>query len=204
MSLITLTLAENPSGPFPSTGVHSASDGEPNDVFFSRTTPSEAASYADSESFRSFSSVMEQTPENSGNSGSMLISFKNLQKRLSERGPLLNRSKTCVELLSTTLISDIREILISKGEPSTQTELSAYAYHFTVSGFQGVSSFKFFGSSTQIDPTWTDVLTEPILITSGPSCSKKGEALKINENETLASYFSRINPSPVQINLSPE
>jgi hypothetical protein len=45
------------------------------------------------------------------------------------------------------------------------------------------------------------VFTEPVAVTSGPSHFKKGR-FEINENETLASFFAAVNPSPVEIELT--
>jgi hypothetical protein len=126
-----LYLADKSSGPSPPTGGRSASESKPTASsesrividqhgFSHRTTPPEAESSADSESLEGNYDIVERSLENLGDAGNMLISFKNLQKRLCKRGAVLNRSETCVELPSTTAISKIREVLVSKGEPKAQ------------------------------------------------------------------------------------
>jgi len=50
---------------------------------------------------------------------------------------------------------------------------------------------------------WRDVFTEQILVTSGSSSFNKLEGLRINHNETLASFFAQIAPSPVETALEP-
>jgi hypothetical protein len=52
-----------------------------------------------------------------------------------------------------------------------------------------------------VSEVWNDVFTDPVQITSGKSCSAKMNGLRINRNETLASWFSKTYPSPVEINL---
>jgi hypothetical protein len=55
-----------------------------------------------------------------------------------------------------------------------------------------------------IDPIWKDYFTKEILVTSGKSCFSQTKGFKINQNETLASFFARITPSFVETTLELE
>src|SRR2546421_12333244 len=61
--------------------------------------------------------------------------------------------------------------------------------------------FYFANSNKPISDHWTDVLTEPIKISSEHSCFKRHRGYALNQDESLASFFSRINPSSVEITL---
>jgi hypothetical protein len=61
-------------------------------------------------------STIPQEAENSGNSGEMLLSIRNLQKRLYERGPSLNLSKVDLLVPSDLKVEDLGKYLLSRGK----------------------------------------------------------------------------------------
>src|SRR5438045_2860571 len=73
-------------------------------------------------------------------------------------------------------------------------------------GFKSCTGFKFSSDACwkTINPTWKDYFTEEILVTSGRSCFSRSKGLRINLNETLASFFAHLAPSPVETNLVSE
>lgn len=64
------------------------------------------------------------------------------------------------------------------------------------------ASFLFPGCDQKIDTTWIDVLTTAVEVTDGRSTYDpiRGH-LKINQEQTIASFFSELLPQPVRTNL---
>jgi hypothetical protein len=63
-------------------------------------------------------------------------------------------------------------------------------------------SFQFIEYGTAIAPTWTDVFTTPVEVTSGRACyDLSTAALKINSDQTIASFISKVHPSPIEVKL---
>jgi hypothetical protein len=60
----------------------------------------------------------------------------------------------------------------------------------------------FSGYSESIDLIWRDVGTIPVTVTAGRSRFNRTEGLQINQNEALASYFSRLFPSNLDVQLT--
>jgi hypothetical protein len=52
--------------------------------------------------------------------------------------------------------------------------------------------------------TWVDVFTLPVEITTGRPCYDQKKGLKINHNQSIATFFSKVFPNPIQANLSRE
>jgi hypothetical protein len=57
------------------------------------------------------------------------------------------------------------------------------------------------GRDTPILPEWKDVFTRPVEVTSGRPCYNSSRGYKINARQTLADFFSRAFPSPVETQL---
>ncbi|KAH8647072.1 hypothetical protein BGZ60DRAFT_570501 [Tricladium varicosporioides] len=115
----------------------------------------------------------------------VVLSIKSLQKLLSERGGKLSTSRVVVELPLDISLSELGNVLKSRG-------------------FQYAPNFKYDTSTSwgSINPIWKDYFTKEILVTSEKSSISSTGGLKINHNETLASFFARLAPSPVETNLS--
>jgi hypothetical protein len=62
-------------------------------------------------------------------------------------------------------------------------------------------SFKFSGHSSPISPKWVDVFTKPVEVISGRPCYDHSKGYKINLKQTLAEFFSKAFPLPVETNL---
>ncbi|KAI0861805.1 hypothetical protein F4860DRAFT_159420 [Xylaria cubensis] len=58
-------------------------------------------------------------------------------------------------------------------------------------------ALKFRGRSTPIAEEWFDCFTVPVKVTKGPSCYKEYLGYKINANQSIASFLSRIFPDPM-------
>jgi hypothetical protein len=64
----------------------------------------------------------------------------------------------------------------------------------------GRYGFKVFGHSIRY--VWEDVFTTPVKVTTGRPCYDVARGFKINHQQTIASFFSKAFPVPVQVNLS--
>ncbi|KAH8744419.1 hypothetical protein F5882DRAFT_446538 [Hyaloscypha sp. PMI_1271] len=64
------------------------------------------------------------------------------------------------------------------------------------------NSFQFLGHGTMIRTTWKDVFTIPVEVTSGRPCYDQSRGgLKINRLQSIASFFSRAFPRPIEAQL---
>jgi hypothetical protein len=61
--------------------------------------------------------------------------------------------------------------------------------------------FTFSGRASPISTWWSDVFTKPIEVTSGRPCYSASRGYKINSKQSLADFFSRAFPSPIQTKL---
>ncbi|KAF2188394.1 hypothetical protein K469DRAFT_661153 [Zopfia rhizophila CBS 207.26] len=62
--------------------------------------------------------------------------------------------------------------------------------------------FEFAEHGNPIDSIWKDVFTTPIEVTSGRSCyDSSSGSLKINSEQTIASFLSRLYPHPIEVKL---
>jgi hypothetical protein len=63
-------------------------------------------------------------------------------------------------------------------------------------------SFKFSEYDTEIQSTWRDMLTTPVGVTSGRPCYDESRGdLKINQQQSIASFFSKVFPHPIEAKL---
>lgn len=61
--------------------------------------------------------------------------------------------------------------------------------------------FKFLGHPSYIHNDWEDVFTTAVEVTTGRSSYSPALGYKINLGQTIASFFSRAFPNPVQVKL---
>ncbi|KAL6408503.1 uncharacterized protein AUP68_08360 [Ilyonectria robusta] len=66
--------------------------------------------------------------------------------------------------------------------------------------YHGWCFFKVFGHTIRHD--WIDVFTTPVEITTGRPCYDVSRGLRINHQQTIASFFSKLYPNPLEVNLS--
>lgn len=65
-------------------------------------------------------------------------------------------------------------------------------------------SCSFYVSGHAVKPTWTDVFTIPVAVTAGRPSYDQTRGLKINHRQSIASFFSKVFPKPLEANLDPE
>lgn len=70
-----------------------------------------------------------------------------------------------------------------------------------ISDVKAIQGYKFAGFEGQISQDWKDVFTVPALVTTGKSCYDEAQGLKINMNQTIASFLSKAYPSPLEARL---
>lgn len=64
-------------------------------------------------------------------------------------------------------------------------------------------SFQFAEHGNPINSTWKDVFTTPVEVTSSRSCyDSSSGSLKINSEQTIASFLSRVYPHPIEVKLN--
>ena len=70
-------------------------------------------------------------------------------------------------------------------------------------GLKNWKQFQFVKYSEPIDPTWMDVFTTPIEVTSGRSCYDTSPgSLKINSEQTIASFLSKLFSHAIEVKLN--
>lgn len=55
----------------------------------------------------------------------------------------------------------------------------------------------------EIRDIWTDVFTTQVQVTTGRPCYDRSRGLKINDQQSIASFFSKAFPSPIEAKLTP-
>ncbi|GAW26796.1 putative integral membrane protein [Rosellinia necatrix] len=58
-------------------------------------------------------------------------------------------------------------------------------------------AFKFRGRSTPISDKWFDCFTSPVKVTKGNPCYKESLGYRINANQSIASFLSKVFPDPL-------
>jgi hypothetical protein len=53
----------------------------------------------------------------------------------------------------------------------------------------------------EIQETWHDVFTTPVKVTDGSPCYDKSRGLKINQGQSIASFFAKVFPDPIEANI---
>jgi hypothetical protein len=87
-------------------------------------------------------------------------------------------------------ISRPRAISAGKSAAETSTVLES---GYTIVGF--------LGDEEPISLTWNDVRTIPVRVTTGRPRFDQNGRLEMNKNQTLASYFSRVFPSNLKMEI---
>jgi hypothetical protein len=62
----------------------------------------------------------------------------------------------------------------------------------------------FYAYGHKIKQIWTDVFTTQAQVTTGRPCYDKSKGLKINHQQSIASFFSKTFPSPIKARLDPD
>ncbi|GAP91530.1 putative tol protein [Rosellinia necatrix] len=65
-----------------------------------------------------------------------------------------------------------------------------------------VSAFNFPGRHTPIQETWVDCFTLPVQVTDGRPCYGGPTGFKINKRQSIAAFFSKMFPDPLEANIS--
>jgi len=143
--------------------------------------------------------------ERPAHSQATTIVFKGLQRPLSIRGGKLDVSDVFLEFPSNLPLADLGEALQSRGE-RIQDRNALLILRFSA-GYQFIPRFdwptgKEWGST--INTIWKDYDTDEVVVTSGKSCFSRSKGLKINHNQTLASFFSQLAPAPMVTELVSE
>lgn len=51
----------------------------------------------------------------------------------------------------------------------------------------------------EVNETWMDVFTTPVEVTSGRPCYDKSKGLKIHRRQSIAAFFSKAFPRPIEV-----
>ncbi|EXA32954.1 hypothetical protein FOVG_15926 [Fusarium oxysporum f. sp. pisi HDV247] len=70
-----------------------------------------------------------------------------------------------------------------------------------VNGIKRVTSFKFKGQKGDIGLKWEDIFTTPVEVTSGQPSYNKQRGLRINTDQSIASFMSKAFPHPITAKL---
>jgi len=73
--------------------------------------------------------------------------------------------------------------------------------NFLFLGVKSWGKFKFPTRRSPIQRYWEDVFTTPVQVTSGRSHYNLAQVCKINLNQSIASFFSKVFPDPIQADL---
>ncbi|SPO07348.1 uncharacterized protein DNG_10042 [Cephalotrichum gorgonifer] len=107
----------------------------------------------------------------------------------------------------------VRKLLASKGHSRTYStvlqlpadtpveDLKARILESEPDALANFETLRFSWAGYSISSRWVDVETAAVKVTTGNPCYNPIQGYKINRDQTIASFFSRAFPSPVQIQL---
>ncbi|GAW10773.1 hypothetical protein ANO14919_001080 [Xylariales sp. No.14919] len=108
------------------------------------------------------------------------IRINGLKPRISAREMGWGESTLEVQLPSDAKIEDLQALLKEQAPD-----------------FAIPKTFKFRGRSTPISDEWFDCFTSPVKVTKGNPCYKESLGYRINANQSIASFLSRVFPDPL-------
>ncbi|KAK0738886.1 hypothetical protein B0T18DRAFT_492746 [Schizothecium vesticola] len=108
----------------------------------------------------------------------------NIRRHGSARG---QNYQTSTVVPSSTLVSELRENFVRENHDLADTDDT---YH----------EYQAFGH--KIQRTWLDVFTTPVTVTTGRPCYDEAQGLRIHQEQTIASFFSKVFRTQVRVDLS--
>lgn len=141
----------------------------------------------------------------------ILIQLAGLRKKLSftKTGP--RNFRITLRVPPTLLVKNLGKMVLQT-EEGTYLAFSVFlwrippgewtlTYVHELGTIDDFKSFKFADRKGVINSTWEDIFTTPVEVTSGRSCYNEDQGYKIHLDQTIAAFYSKAFPDPIQVKL---
>jgi hypothetical protein len=138
--------------------------------------------------------------------GTTRVRISGLRKKLTRSTYGARDASRVIHIPSDTPVTCLKDVMIEEnhGKPTKSLGLRSVTLSLgadiVASGFK--AHLNAYGHT--IHPTWEDVFTTEVRVTTGQPCYSLAKGLSINHEQSIASFFSRVFPDPIEATLDPE